>query len=132
MEILLNRLLLACNKQVMLHGLQNGQKDARPPVICKRFGNVGVVMVQQVMYLEKPKVYRSDKESSVGRDALGFARVYLDKTANSKKRRAFLMYPVHGVLLNFSAEFRQNTIYNVHTRVGFLLSETGEDYHTVE
>lgn len=42
------------------------------------------------------------------------------------------MYPVGGVLLNYSADVRQNFIYKRHTLVGFLPVEFKEDCSTVQ
>lgn len=44
--------------------------------------------------------------------AVGLEQIYLDKRVNNIKQEAFVMFPVHVVLLNFSTEFRGNVALN--------------------
>lgn len=39
-----------------------------------------------------------------------------------------MKYPVHAVLMNFSAEFKRNVSYNGHSPVGFLPVDYNENY----
>lgn len=54
------------------------------------------------------------------------------KTASTMKRGAFVMYPMHAVLLNFRMDSRLNPIYNVQTLMGFVHFENEEEYSTVQ
>lgn len=58
--------------------------------------------VKKGMCSEKSKVYRNDKVSNRVRRNAGLGHIYLENTASSMKRGAFVMYPVQQVLVNFT------------------------------
>lgn len=66
------------------------------------------------------KKFWNDNESEGPRSTVGLLQLYSDKIATTMKRGAFVMYPVHVVLLNFTAEFRRHLIDSDRTLLGFL------------
>lgn len=61
---------------------------------------------------------------------VGMLQLYSDKTATTLKASATVAYPVHLVLLNFTAEYRRHLIDHGYTIVGLLpvsASESTED-----
>lgn len=50
----------------------------------------------------------NDNETDEPRNAVGLLQMYLNKTATIVTKGAFVMYLVHTLLPNFSAEFRRN------------------------
>lgn len=58
---------------------------------------------------------------------VGFAQIFSDKTATSRKGSALVAYPVHAVLLNLSIGTRQWLIDQGHALVAFLPVCTGDE-----
>ena len=57
---------------------------------------------------------------------VGFVQIYSDKSAMTLKSNAMVVYPVHAVFLNTTAECRRRLIDGGHTLVGFLPVDIGD------
>lgn len=110
----------------------NGQEAVSHPVSCKQFEKLEAVTVQRGICSEKPKNYWNDKENNGPQQEEVLFQVYLHKAANTMKRWAYVMYPVHAVLLKFRAALEHNLVSNGHTLVGFLYVQNEEDYCTIQ
>lgn len=91
MEILRKHVFLACNKAVKFHR-GHWMGTSCHPANPKRYENVEVVTVQQVMSSGNPRVYWNDKESDGLWTPVGLVQVYSNQMASKMKHRAFMMF----------------------------------------
>lgn len=72
------------------------------------------------MSFGKSNLHCRNKKRNGKRSEMNIAQVDLDWMASTTKHRAFVMYPVHALLLDFGAQFSWKHACNGHTLVRFL------------
>lgn len=94
-QILKNKILLACNKYVMFRRLEsncnNGQVAGCPAVNSKWFEKTEAVTAHRALCFRNSKVYWNEKDRGVLWRAVSLWQIYSDNTTNQMKREAFLM-----------------------------------------
>lgn len=88
--------------------------------------------VKQVMFSGNSKVYCSEKQSNRAPSSVGPIHNYSNKMESTLKRRTYVMYVVHVLLLYFSVKLRLKLNYNVYTLVRLLPVEYEKGEGSVE
>lgn len=118
-EVLARQISDVSNKSCFFHPPSEKEKNCHP--MMAELGKHGISAISNsIKGSTESDVLWYDCVSAIESSFVGLVQIYSDKSKTSLKESAFLFYPLHITLLNFSEEHRRKCIVNGSTFLAFL------------